>query len=257
MLCSFIVDQKNNANAYYESDSSSLSSEDSFHSSPEESDVNRGDSLFYPESNESKDWDKCLGQATLRWSKGRHKHSVTRHIGGAKKNKWTPEEDTLLDSATKIYGTENWRRVATLVPGRSGKQCRERWLGHMSPDLVREDWLPEEDLVLLQKQQEVGNKWAKIKESLPGRSTTAVKNRWNWLCRRNIPNHTDEYEAIIASHKQKGFVKQEKPEVEEVTQLTKIESSRFFDIFNGASWRELDNEFLGDQELFGFNVITY
>jgi hypothetical protein len=83
---------------------------------------------------------------------------------------------------------------------RSGKQCRERWIAHLSPEVVRQDWSPEEDLILVQKQGEFGNHWAKIRAFLPGRSVVAAKNRWNWLARRNIPKQSGEFEVIAKLH---------------------------------------------------------
>jgi hypothetical protein len=126
--------------------------------------------------------------------------STARHVGGAAKHKWTPAEDHWLSTAVGRLGSDNWQRIAAVIPGRTGKQCRERWVGHVSPGIVREDWSPEEDLILVQKQAEFGNHWAKIKTFLPGRSVVAAKNRWNWLCRRNVPKHTGEFEAIAKMH---------------------------------------------------------
>jgi myb proto-oncogene protein len=89
-------------------------------------------------------------------------------------------------------GPENWRCAASIVPGRTAKQCRERWVAHWAPENATEEWSPEEDLHLLENQAAMGNQWAKIKTALPGRSTVAVRNRWIWLCRRDIPRHTAE-----------------------------------------------------------------
>jgi hypothetical protein len=70
----------------------------------------------------------------------------------------------------------------------------------MAPGNLSEDWSPEEDMTLVAKQAEFGNHWAKIKAFLPGRSSVSVKNRWNWLCRRDIPNHSAEFEELVMSH---------------------------------------------------------
>ncbi|OHT02847.1 hypothetical protein TRFO_06877 [Tritrichomonas foetus] len=134
---------------------------------------------------------------SAQWAREKPRSSLPRNVGGTKKNKWTASEDALLAKAIEEFGTESWRDVATHVPGRTGKQCRERWLSHMSPSILREEWTPQEDLILLHKQADLGNRWSIISKSLPGRSTTAVKNRWNYLCRRDIPNHSEEFEKKI------------------------------------------------------------
>jgi hypothetical protein len=49
-------------------------------------------------------------------------------LGPAKKAKWTPTEDYLLSESIKEHGMSNWSRIAQNLPGRNGKQCRERWM---------------------------------------------------------------------------------------------------------------------------------
>jgi hypothetical protein len=70
----------------------------------------------------------------------------------------------------------------------------------MDPELSRRDWSPEEDMMLVAKQGELGNQWAQIKQFLPGRSILAVKNRFLWLARREVPRHSLEFRQIVASH---------------------------------------------------------
>jgi hypothetical protein len=135
-----------------------------------------------------------------QWARERNRTPIARNVGGARKHKWSPEEDARLESVVATYGSSNWRNVALLLPGRSGKQCRERWLVHMAPDNLNEDWTPQEDVIHVSKQGEFGNHWAKIKAFLPGRSLVSVKNRWNWLCRRDIPNHSAEFEELVMAH---------------------------------------------------------
>jgi hypothetical protein len=53
-------------------------------------------------------------------------------------NRWSPEEHTKLDFLVKKWGSEkNWAKVAEEMPNRTGKQCRERWLNHMKPGIVK------------------------------------------------------------------------------------------------------------------------
>ncbi|XP_020260943.1 transcription factor MYB3R-5-like isoform X2 [Asparagus officinalis] len=42
------------------------------------------------------------------------------------KGAWTKEEDDLILSQVKLHGTKNWSVIAKSLPGRIGKQCRER-----------------------------------------------------------------------------------------------------------------------------------
>lgn len=100
---------------------------------------------------------------------------------GQHKIKWTPEEDEKLKRAVTQLGTDSWITVAMMIPGRNSKQCRERWMGHLSPSIVKHNWTVEEDQILISQHSLIGNKWTLIATMLPGRSAINVKNRWNCL----------------------------------------------------------------------------
>jgi hypothetical protein len=98
-----------------------------------------------------------------------------------RKVRWSAEEDQSLEAAVSQHGTSNWGIIAASLPGRTGKQCRERWTNQLSPSLTRETWTPQEDTLLIHQQKMYGNAWSKIAQSLPGRSGNAIKNRWCYL----------------------------------------------------------------------------
>ena len=47
-------------------------------------------------------------------------------------------------------GTKQWARIALVLPGRKGKQCRERWHNHLNPDINKDAWTNDEDLKLVE-----------------------------------------------------------------------------------------------------------
>jgi hypothetical protein len=114
--------------------------------------------------------------------------STNNHSSGmrsSKKSKWTAEEDERLRAAVNAFGTDSWGKISTLVPTRSGKQCRERWLGQLAPSVSKDVWTTMEDATLFRQHAFNGNRWTVIAAELPGRSALQVKNRWNWLMRHH------------------------------------------------------------------------
>ena len=48
---------------------------------------------------------------------------------------WTEEEDRLVVELVEKHGAKKWSLIAQNLPGRIGKQCRERWHNHLNPDI--------------------------------------------------------------------------------------------------------------------------
>uniref|UniRef100_A0A453FWL6 Uncharacterized protein n=1 Tax=Aegilops tauschii subsp. strangulata TaxID=200361 RepID=A0A453FWL6_AEGTS len=85
------------------------------------------------------------------------------------KGPWTQEEDDKIIDLVKKYGPTKWSVIARSLPGRIGKQCRERWHNHLNPDIRKDAWTAEEEQALINAHREYGNKWAEIAKVLPGR----------------------------------------------------------------------------------------
>lgn len=105
---------------------------------------------------------------------------------GLLKGSWTRQEDETIIQFVAHHGTKSWARLASLLPGRIGKQCRERWVNHLDPTISHGPWTAAEDQLLIDLHNKFGNHWTKIGEMIPNRSDNAIKNRWNSTLAKRI-----------------------------------------------------------------------
>jgi hypothetical protein len=61
------------------------------------------------------------------------------------KGSWTGTEDQVVVASVAQHGLRDWGELATNLPGRIGKQCRERFHNHLSPLVVKSNWTEDED----------------------------------------------------------------------------------------------------------------
>lgn len=108
------------------------------------------------------------------------------------KGNWTQEEDAVLTNWVHHHGEKGWTKVASRLPGRIGKQCRERWVNCLKPNIKRTEWTEEEDNKIIELQATIGNKWAKMAEVIEGRTDNQIKNRWNSVLKKKLMPNADK-----------------------------------------------------------------
>ncbi|KAJ6389548.1 hypothetical protein OIU77_027801 [Salix suchowensis] len=96
---------------------------------------------------------------------------------GVRKGAWSKEEDDKLRVYVQKYGHWNWRQLPKFAGlSRCGKSCRLRWMTYLRPDLKRGNFSHEEDNLILQMHEELGNKRSKIMpDDKPRRSARIIK----------------------------------------------------------------------------------
>jgi len=97
--------------------------------------------------------------------------------------KFQPEEDARLRALVLQWGTEDWNLIAARMPGRTHRQCRERWRNYLDPNLNAAAWTRDEDELLEQKHASLGSSWLAISQFFPGRTESTMKTRYHQLDR--------------------------------------------------------------------------
>jgi hypothetical protein len=120
-------------------------------------------------------------QCCCRWH-----HFMNPRIAqtGGSKGKWTEDEDIKLKDAIQTHGGKNWGAVTALVPGRTKRQCSNRWHTALDPGIAltggsKGKWTSVEDIKLKDAVRTHGGKnWGLIAALVPGRTRSQCNDRW-------------------------------------------------------------------------------
>lgn len=126
---------------------------------------------------------------------------------GVERKEWTAAEDHIIRSSVEEFGCR-WRKIAAQLPGRSDDAVRNRWSRIKEPHAAlisgeqgvtlpvarrassdntsgskpeRVSWTQAEDATIISGVQDLGHKWNRIAERLPGRTDHAIRNRFHRL----------------------------------------------------------------------------
>lgn len=107
----------------------------------------------------------------------------------AKKGNWTSQEDELLFSWVERHGPTKWTECSKEIKGRCGKQCRERWVNILNPDVKKGNWSDHEQDVIFESLSTYNTSWSAMSHVLPGRTENSIKNYFYSSVRRLKSNN--------------------------------------------------------------------
>lgn len=86
-----------------------------------------------------------------------------------------------MGSGSEEQPYTKWSELASRLPGRNGKQIRERFKNCLNPSLRHYPFSRDEDLLLWAGHKAMGTRWVdvSVKFFKSTRSENQIKNRWN------------------------------------------------------------------------------
>jgi hypothetical protein len=95
-----------------------------------------------------------------------------------RRKRFSEAEDQLLRDIVRSGEELNWSEIAIQLPGRTARQCRDRFKNYLSDDVTFQAWSPSEDEYVMDQYRMIGPRWSMISAHLAGRCAVHVKNRW-------------------------------------------------------------------------------
>lgn len=94
-----------------------------------------------------------------------------------RRSKFSVVEDARLRKIAKEYGANQWEFIAQMMPGRTARQCRDRYQNYLNPKFTSNEWAIDEDELLMEKLFKLGPNISKISPFFPHRSKNSISNR--------------------------------------------------------------------------------
>lgn len=149
------------------------------------------------------------------------------------RKKFTESEDKLLQILAHIYGSKNWNAISIHMPGRTARQCRDRYCNYLMPGLFAGEWTVEEDNLIREKYAIYGPQWSKISHFFVGRSPNSIKNRWKYYASNE---KSDELSPVQIKEQQPVITAQ----FQEVQIIQNMDSFEDFSIINDMDFWDYD-----------------
>ncbi|MDR1597637.1 MAG: hypothetical protein LBR89_01750 [Holosporales bacterium] len=92
--------------------------------------------------------------------------------------RFTQEEDLFIQDKKTENPDMSFEEIASHLPGRSARQCRERWSFYLNAAL-RMPFTPKDNQRLRDAVMNLGTSWKKIALLFPGKTESQCKYHWN------------------------------------------------------------------------------
>lgn len=131
-----------------------------------------------------RDWDPIAkDHGRGRTAKECHERWIRYLKPGVRKGQWTDHEDAIVMEVVTSSNEQpftRWSDLAQRLPGRVGKQIRDRWVNHLNPAIDHLPFSREDDLRLWEGHKKLGKRWVEISTKFFNnrRSENHIKNRW-------------------------------------------------------------------------------
>ncbi|KAJ3064677.1 Myb-like DNA-binding domain protein, partial [Quaeritorhiza haematococci] len=114
---------------------------------------------------------------------------------------WTRTEDLFLRTLVEKYKVGRWTDIASKMPGRTARQCRQRWMEYLNPKITKGKWMEEENALLKEAVQLYGeNKWSVVAQLVKTRTASQCRQRWKFSLSSKISTKkwTEEEDRLLA-----------------------------------------------------------
>lgn len=131
-----------------------------------------------------RDWEPVAKEHGMgKTAKECHERWIRYLKPGVRKGQWTDQEDAIVTEAVTTSSEQpftRWSDLAQQLPGRVGKQIRDRWVNHLNPNINHLPFSREDDLLLWDGHTKLGKRWVEISTKFftSSRSENHIKNRW-------------------------------------------------------------------------------
>ena len=159
---------------------------------------------------------------------------------GVRKGQWQDHEDAIVVEAVTTSTEQpftRWSDLAQRLPGRVGKQIRDRWVNHLNPSINHMPFSKKDDRLLYKGYLDLGKKWVEISSKYfnSTRSENHIKNRWYSASFKKFITQEFGPEAYNATSKNNSIESVAAPVVSSSPKTIKTEDNQLQQPFIAAS----------------------